>query len=286
MEVIGIPLPQPGFYVVELASPRLGKRAPRRGEALLRRHQRAGDEPGRASQARARKLAGLGDHARPRQARGGAQVTVRDCSGKLWFEGTTGADGIVRTDDKLPPPARDPTVQGRLSPRPRRLRALGEDLSFTYSDWNDGIRPWNFNLRTESSRAQPLSIHTVFDRTLFRAGETVSMKHIARAPSGTGFAIPELRRTARRCRDRARWKRPEGASCARSSTRRVSPRARGRYRPKRSWAIYRLNWTAREIQSDARVPGRGVPRAAHARRALAAERAARRARVGASSMPR
>ena len=30
----------------------------------------------------------------------------------------------------------------------------------------------------------------MFDRTLFRAGETVSMKHIARVPSGDGFRIP------------------------------------------------------------------------------------------------
>ena len=35
--------------------------------------------------------------------------------------------------------------------------------------------------------------HTIFDRTLFRAGETVSMKHLLRAETRQGFALPGSR---------------------------------------------------------------------------------------------
>src|SRR3546814_3167736 len=35
-----------------------------------------------------------------------------------------------------------------------------------------------------------MSTHTVFDRTLLRAGETVSMKHYARIQTRDGLAVP------------------------------------------------------------------------------------------------
>ena len=40
--------------------------------------------------------------------------------------------------------------------------------------------------------------HTVFDRTLLRAGETVSMKHFVRTETGAGLALPPPERAARR----------------------------------------------------------------------------------------
>jgi hypothetical protein len=64
------------------------------------------------------------------------------------------------------------------------------DLSFTRSDWNQGIAPWNFGVPADIWRGGALTVHTVFDRTLFRAGETASMKHVARMPVGRGFAVP------------------------------------------------------------------------------------------------
>src|SRR5208282_3856299 len=73
---------------------------------------------------------------------------------------------------------------------------LGNDFSFVHSSWRYGIESWRFHLPTEW---QPLNFaaHTVLDRPLFRAGETVHMKHFLRArtldgfsiaPSGAGFA--------------------------------------------------------------------------------------------------
>src|SRR6185295_16108661 len=59
-----------------------------------------------------------------------ARVTVRDCTGRLWFEGSTDADGIAKVGDKLP--AR-PEVASCKSYR-RELFAfarVGDDVSFT-----------------------------------------------------------------------------------------------------------------------------------------------------------
>ncbi|MET0964736.1 MAG: MG2 domain-containing protein, partial [Noviherbaspirillum sp.] len=51
------------------------------------------------------------------------------------------------------------------------------------------IEPFRFNLPTEQALPATVRAHTVFDRTLFRAGQTVSMKHLIRAETGGGFAL-------------------------------------------------------------------------------------------------
>ena len=189
IEVIGIPLKKPGYYIVELASPRLGRVL--HGEEKpyyvstsvlvtnLAVHLKHGRE---SSLVWVTSL----DGGKPVPD---ARVTVRDCTGKLWFEGRTDASGIANAGDRLPP--RDSI---RHCGDYRRVLVafarVGEDLSFTYSDWDDGIQTWNYNLRVETMRQRPLSIHTVMDRSLFRTGETVSMKHLARTRTGSGFRVP------------------------------------------------------------------------------------------------
>ncbi|MEP6608417.1 MAG: MG2 domain-containing protein [Burkholderiaceae bacterium] len=65
-------------------------------------------------------------------------------------------------------------------------------MSLMLTSWNEGIRPWQFNLGGGSGE-EPVIAHTVFDRALFRAGETVSMKHVIRRRTGTGFAAVDAR---------------------------------------------------------------------------------------------
>ncbi|MGQ0595535.1 MAG: MG2 domain-containing protein [Gammaproteobacteria bacterium] len=186
-EVIGIPFERPGFYVVELASPRLGaalygKVVPFHAQTAvlvtnLGVHLKLGRE---SSLVWVTSL----DHGRPVA---GAEVVVSDCEGKVYFEGKTGEDGIVRIAETLP----------RTGSLPECLpwrRAFfvtarsGEDQSFAMSDWSQGISPWRFNLPTASYTA-PNLVSTVFDRTLVRAGETVHMKHFARRHLGTGISL-------------------------------------------------------------------------------------------------
>ena len=189
MEVIGIPLKQPGFYLVELASPKLGRAL--HGE----------DKPYYVSTSvLVTNLAVHLKHGRERsivwvtaldtgKPVAGASVSVRDCLGRQYFEGKTDAAGIADAADALPLHAQVPHCHygGGLYAFAR----LGADVSFTSSQWDQGIAPWNFNVHAQVWRQRPLVVHTVFDRTLFRTGETVSMKHIARVPNRQGFRFAE-----------------------------------------------------------------------------------------------
>jgi len=192
-EVVGIPLRQPGFYVVELASPKLG------ASLLTGSHKGAtGGEVYHVStaalvtnlsvhfkQGRESSLVWVTalDSGRPVS---GAQVSVQDCNGRQYWKGTTDARGIVRSTAALP--ARD-ALPGCMSKWDRQfmvLAARGADLSFVMSDWNEGISRWRFNL-PGGSHEGPWVVTTVFDRTLLRAGETVHMKHLYRQQVGTGL---------------------------------------------------------------------------------------------------
>ena len=187
-EVVGIPLEKPGFYVVELASPRLGaallkSRTPYfvQSAALVTNlsvHFKWGRE---SSLVWVTALdSGL--------AVSKALVSIQDCFGKVHFRGSTDAQGRLRVGAVLPDSGNLP---GCLTDYDRQLvvsARLGEDLSFVMSDWNEGIANWRYNLR-EGGWGGPYLVTTVFDRTLVRAGETVSMKHYYRRHEGQGFAF-------------------------------------------------------------------------------------------------
>jgi Large extracellular alpha-helical protein len=53
--------------------------------------------------------------------------------------------------------------------------------------------PGAFNVPTSTEARPDERAHTIFDRTLLRAGETVSMKHVLRAETRQGFALPTAR---------------------------------------------------------------------------------------------
>ncbi|MBL8482259.1 MAG: alpha-2-macroglobulin, partial [Rhodocyclaceae bacterium] len=180
-EVIGIPLPQPGLYVVEFASARLGSAL--FGEerpyyvaagALVTNlsvHFKRGRESSLVWVTRL-------DNAAPVE---GARVRINDCRGSRYWDGRTGADGSVRVEGSLPRPE-----DFYRCPYLVTARADG-DMGLLLSNWNDGLQPWQFNLPTNWGE-NPVSAHTVTDRPLFRAGETLSMKHFLRRRTSDGFA--------------------------------------------------------------------------------------------------
>ena len=147
-------------------------------------------------------------------------------------------------------------------------------LGIAHTSWNEGIESWRFGFETEW-RASPTDAHTIFDRTLLRAGDTVHMKHVLRRPVLAGFAQvppeerPEKLEIAHLGSDDTfetalawdangsavnEWKIPKQAKLGSYSVRLV-PREASEY-----------------SAGLGHVPRRGVPRAADARRALAAER--------------
>jgi uncharacterized protein YfaS (alpha-2-macroglobulin family) len=188
-EVVGIPLKNPGFYVVELASPILGEALMAKGKTRyvattalvtdMAVHFKWGREGSAIWVTR------LHD-ARPV---GGAEIAVSDfCTGQVLWTGETAKGGIARIEPgKLPEPGYASEQCGDYGEHPLMIsaRAAG-DMSFTLSTWNNGIAPYDFNL--SSYGATDSMVHTVFDRPLFRAGETVSMKHFLRRHTSAGVA--------------------------------------------------------------------------------------------------
>ncbi|MEX0957977.1 MAG: MG2 domain-containing protein [Burkholderiales bacterium] len=187
-EVVGIPLRQPGFYVVELASPRLGA-------SLLGKRNRPFYVQTSAlvtnlavhfKWGRESSLVWVTalDTGRPV---GKAKIAVQDCAGRVYFRGETDGLGRARIGDALPERERLPPC---LASWDRQLVAsarVDDDLGLVFSDWNEGISRWRFNLRAPN-RFGPYIVATVFDRTLLRAGETVSMKHYYRQHGASGFS--------------------------------------------------------------------------------------------------
>ena len=142
----------------------------------------------------------------------GASVTLRDCAGKRLWEGKTDDRGLAKIPSALPSEdnlrrCSDKQEVEEYTPALSGLRGglfvfarAGQDLTFTHSSWNQGIEPWRFNVPTGTS-ADRLSVlaHTVFDRTLFRAGEEVRMKHFVRQRSPRGLFIPPEIKELKEC---------------------------------------------------------------------------------------
>ncbi|XZG70644.1 alpha-2-macroglobulin family protein [Chitinibacteraceae bacterium HSL-7] len=187
-EVVGTPLKEPGLYIVEVSSQLLGK-------ALLGQQ--------RPMYVRTAALVtNLGVHLKTGSDsaavwvttldRGlpvaGAQVAIHDCSGKTLWQGKTGKSGIASVPKNFEPARCD--GESRLFVTARAKDAQGrDDVSFVRSDWNEGIESWRFPFPTWFDETSVITAHTVFDRALFRAGETVSMKHFIRTRGTQGLKL-------------------------------------------------------------------------------------------------
>ncbi|MEN9398872.1 MAG: hypothetical protein RLZ81_3402, partial [Pseudomonadota bacterium] len=195
-EVVGIPL-TPGFHVVEIASQKLG-------DALL--DERFG--AARTMYVRTSALVtNLGVHFKLGRENALAWVTtldkgkpvanafvrVSDCRGQEVATATTNEQGLASLS-AVPPNPPSCRVEGVYSQAyfvsARAKDATGlEELAFTWSDWHKGIEPWRFNVPTSMDARPDELAHTILDRALFRAGETVSMKHILRTQTSKGFGL-------------------------------------------------------------------------------------------------
>ncbi|XHS79283.1 alpha-2-macroglobulin [Burkholderiaceae bacterium UC74_6] len=188
LELIGVPIKEPGYHVLELESQQLGasllaKPAPmfvRTGVLVtnLGVHFKTGNT---SSLAWVTTL----DRSKPVAQ---ATVTVMSCRGEQLWQGRTDAQGLARIDKELVDP-----MANRACPADSGFfvtaRKDGE-LAFLFSSWQRGIESWRFNQPKAWSRDTTVRAHTVLDRSLLRAGETVSMKHFFRVetPQGLGFA--------------------------------------------------------------------------------------------------
>jgi uncharacterized protein YfaS (alpha-2-macroglobulin family) len=184
-EVIGIPLAKPGYHIVEVESRLLGAAllsSPKpmyvRSAALVTNmavHFKGGRD-------NALVWVTALDSGKPVA---NAEVRVSTCKGTLLWEGKTDAQGRALADRALSTRACGEANFLFVSAR------QGEDYSFVRSDWSEGIEPWRFGVATWEQSSGPRLIHTIFDRTLLRPGQTVSMKHVARDRGSRGMGFPD-----------------------------------------------------------------------------------------------
>jgi len=189
-EVVGIPMNEAGYHVVEIESRRLGEslldpKAPmfvRTGVLVtnLAVHFKQSHE-------NALVWVTTLDKARPVE---GAEVTVSDCRGTRLWSGRTDVNGLARVGAPIESSGSNcESPDGLMVVARVNDRSGGDgDMAFMFSQWTKGIESWRFGLPTSYGHEASVRAHTVFDRTLLRAGETVSMKHFMRKETSAGLA--------------------------------------------------------------------------------------------------
>ncbi|WP_298016912.1 MG2 domain-containing protein [uncultured Castellaniella sp.] len=200
IEMIGVPVAAPGLHVLEAASPRLGAR-------LLAEK----GKPGGVMYVRSAVLVtNLAVHVKTGrddalvwvttldggQPVSGAQVAILGCDGTRIRQGETDDRGLWHSQGAVPTDAYcDGTGQSGVFVTARiaadHPAAHGQaDFSFAWSSWDQGIEPWRFDVPVSRSAAPDQVAHAVLDRTLLRAGETVSMKLFLRDLTRDGVRNP------------------------------------------------------------------------------------------------
>jgi uncharacterized protein YfaS (alpha-2-macroglobulin family) len=202
-EVVGIPLSGPGLHVIELSNTNLGHSLIGAGKTMyvptvalvtnLAVHLKWGRENSMFW------VTSLSDG----MPVAGASVAVHDCQGTQLWNGSTDSSGLVNFKGNIK------TILGTKDcSGDKELTSVynngffvtaekGDDFTFTHTSWTQGIETWRFgkgdegiNTRSPSWSSDTNDLaHTIFDRTLVRAGDTLHMKHILRRPMGSGFSI-------------------------------------------------------------------------------------------------
>lgn len=184
-EVIGLPVPKTGVYVHEVESRWLGASlmetpAPMYVSAMsvvtnLGVHLRSGKE-------NAVVWVTTLDGAAPVP---NADVAVYECKGRtvIW-RGKTDAFGVAMI--QRPP---EFSSWGECMGSHAVIVRSGQDLGLVLPGWEEGIQSWRFNLPGWRSSGE-LIAHSVLDRTLLRAGETLHARHVIRAMHLTGLSAP------------------------------------------------------------------------------------------------
>ena len=200
LEVIGIPLREPGFHVVELASPRLGAHCwATTGRAMWRAPHWS--PTWRCTSSGGASPPGSGSR---RSIPAGRRATLAYASAATVRADAVGGRDRRRRDRCGRQTLGEPHGDGgcnNWSPEPLMVSARSDgDMSFALSAGRTASARRISRCRSAGrASARTFLAHTVFDRTLLRAGETVSMKHFFRQHVSAGPAHPadQLRQPGR-----------------------------------------------------------------------------------------
>ena len=187
LNLVGIPLPKPGFHVVEIESPALGAVLTGQGPMYVASaalvtdiavHLKVGRE---SSLVWATQLSTGKPLAK-------AEVALFNGKGKELHKGVTDEKGLWKLPQQLL--ADEATDNDYEAREIFAFAKVGEDISFVSSRWTQGIETYRFNVANEylNPRWGPALMHSVLDRVTVQPGETVNMKHVLREHVGTGFA--------------------------------------------------------------------------------------------------
>ncbi|MGZ3710500.1 MAG: MG2 domain-containing protein, partial [Bdellovibrionota bacterium] len=176
-EVIGIPLGGKGLHVVELASPKLGASLlPGKGTMYVHSTVLVTDLGVHFKLGEGHALAWVTQLSTGKPV-ADAEVKIYDGTGKVLGSGKTDKNGILKIvkEKEYWKPAESSRHQELYV-----FATKGDDFAFVSSDWSSGLESWRFSLSSAYEQKRGGIAHTVFDRTLFRAGEKVHMKHYLR----------------------------------------------------------------------------------------------------------
>jgi uncharacterized protein YfaS (alpha-2-macroglobulin family) len=131
----------------------------------------------------------------------GAKVSIRTMDNKVFWTGTTDANGIAiapNTDLRVDRHAKnekgeeiDEDMWHALSGMHFVVTAEKDgDTAYAASDWNEGIGPWDFESQFDLKEAQPLLRGTIFtDRGVYKPGEEVHSKIVVRSDTPKGMQL-------------------------------------------------------------------------------------------------
>jgi alpha-2-macroglobulin len=114
-----------------------------------------------------------------------AAVSIVRLDNSVFWRGQTDAQGVAIAADT---PLRGAEYHGQFT-----FVVTAEkdgDIAYVGSDWNEGIRPWEFSLPYNIREAEPMLRGSVFtDRGVYRLGEEVHFKAVLRQNTPTGVRL-------------------------------------------------------------------------------------------------
>lgn len=202
-ELVGIPLKKPGFYVVEMASPRLGEALTGQSPMYVATAALVTDMAVHFKKGRESNLVWV-THLSTAKPVSDAKISIVDTSGKELATGKTDKDGQFKTSSIDYPcefSADDESESQNYSNcEIFAFAQKGDDVSFVSSSWSKGIETYRYNVPTEylSRTWGPIVMHTILDRMAAQPGEAIQMKHVLREHRENGFSMMNEKRLPKR----------------------------------------------------------------------------------------
>lgn len=199
IELIGVPLSQPGLHILEAESQKLGQTYNEQKAPVYVRTVALVTNLAVQSKWSAKQLLVWVTRLDTAEPVAEAEVTVLSCDGQLLAQGKTDRQGrwFIEGDFEGSYCSSTGMSDVFISATINAMHpdAYGQqDSSFVLSSWDKGIESWRFQLPYFYESDQTEVVHTVIDRPLFLAGETVHLKHywLGDAQKNVTQILPEM----------------------------------------------------------------------------------------------